>query len=311
MSGIAGAAAIQSARTTFETVVETGLKRNGENGIADLIAQRYEPQGGLTVDISTHGAVPAMQQREESHQFTGLRVMNVKCSHAHYQAGIELPRPQVIHDKSGTVGNALRAFQSEVDYFWALLCVGKLDANPTGIDGVSLINDSHPYGANGGTWDNDVDAALSFDTWDTAQTKAGQLHDEFDQPLDIRLDTLIVNPAELREAKEILGSDLRPISVGTAGAINTAGIGATGVLNVYQSASTQLVVTSRITAGNWFALDSRYKPIAYCVWSDPQAHVADDMSGDERMSRDVFRYSVEADAAAVGFMPWGLVGYVA
>jgi hypothetical protein len=29
------------------------------------------------------------------------------------------------------------------------------------------------------------------------------------------------------------------------------------------------------------------------------------------MTHDKFRYSVEADAAAVGFQPWGLVGYVA
>lgn len=308
---IAGEAAIQSARTTFETVVETGLSRNAENGIADLLGQRYDAEDGLTIDISTHGAVPAMEQREESHQFTGLRVMNIKCNHAHYQAGVELKRSKVLFDKSGTVGNALRSFQSEVDYFWALLVVGKLNANPVGIDGVTLINDTHPYGANGGTWDNDVDAGLTFDTWDTANIKAGQLHDEWDQPLDIRLDTLAINPAQFRVAKEILGSEVRPIAVATDGTINSAGVGGSVVFNVYKTESVTLIVTSRITAGNWFAMDSRYKPVAYGVWTDPTAHVADDMSGAERMKRDVFQYSVEADASAVGFQPWGLVGYVA
>ena len=310
MGAIAGAAAIQSARTTFETVVETGLKRNGENGIAQLIGQRFDADDGLTVDISTHGAVPAMQQREESHVFTGLRTMNVKAPHNHYQAGVELPRAQVVHDKSGTVGNALRAFQSEVDYFWALLVVGKLDTNPTGIDGSTLINDTHAFGANGGTWDNDVDAALTFATWNTAQIKMGQLRDEWNQPLDLTLDTLIVNPAEMRTATEILKSELRPVSVATDSSLNGV-VGGSAVFNVYKSASITLIVTSRITAGNWFAMDSRYKPIAYAVWSDPQAHVADDMTGAERMSRDVFQYSVEADATAVGFQPWGLVGRVA
>ncbi len=310
MPGIVGEANIQAARTTFQTVVETGLARNSEDGLADMFAERRDPEGGLTVDLTSSGALPIMEQREGSHEFGSFRVYQKKISHAHHQAGIELPRPQVLFDKSGTVETALSRFESEVAYFWAQLAIGKLAENPTGIDGVSILNNSHPFGANGGTWDNLSDGPITFDRYDAAQAALANLRDEFNGVLGLQGDLLICNPARKRPALEVAMADDRPISVGTAGAINTAGVGATGVVNVYKGSLT-VVTSTRMGTDDWVLIDSRYKPVAYAAWTDPQAHVADDMSGDERMERDVFRYSVECDASAEGFQPWGTYGYFA
>lgn len=310
MPGIIGEANIQAARTTFQTVVETGLARNSEDGLADMFADRRDPESGLTVDLTCSGALPVMEQREGSHEFGSFRVYNKKISHAHYQAGIELPRPQVLFDKSGTVENALSRFQSEVAYFWAQLCIGKLAENPTGIDGVSILNDSHPFGASGGTWDNLSDGAITFDRYDAAQTALANLRDEFNGVLGLKGDLLICNPTKRRAALEVAMADDRPVAVGTDSTLDSGGIGATGVVNVYKGDVT-VVTSSRMGTNDWVLIDSRYKPVAYAAWTDPQAHVSDDMSGDERMERDVFRYSVECDAAAEGFQPWGAYGYIA
>lgn len=306
---IAGESNLQAARTTFETLMDSALSRLRQGGLESLFAARYDGGGSAALEIDMPGAVPAFEQWTDEAHFNGLREHKVSIPFAKYKAGVKLKRQQVVYDQAGTVGHALANLTSDVAYLWEKLVIEKLAANPTGIDGVSLLNDSHSFAADGGTWDNKVTTALSFDAFDSARAAMRALKDEFSEPLGIEPDTLLVHPDEERVALEIAQADNRPISVGTAGAINTVGIGATGVTNVYRG-SVNVVVSPRWTSGDWLLLDSRYKPIALAVWRDPEAVISDDMAGESRQRRDDFLYAVEADVNTAGLQPYGVYGKI-
>lgn len=304
---IAGESSLQAARTTFETLLDSALTRLRQGGLESIFSRRFEGGASAAIELDMPGAVPAFEAWDDEKSFGGFREHTVTIPLKRWEASVKLKRAQVVYDQAGTVAQALKQLTGDVGYLWEKLVLDALDDNPTGIDGVSLLNNSHPFASGGGTWDNLTTDALSFDAFDAGRAAMRGLLDEYGEPLGIEPDILIVHPDEERTAREICQADERPIAVGTAGAINSAGIGATGVTNVYRGAC-NVVVSPRMTSGSWRILDSRYAPIALGVWRDPEAVVTDDMSAESRQRRDDFLYSVEADANTAGLYPHGLYG---
>lgn len=306
---VAGEANVRNARTTFETLVDGALQQQREQGIWQAFARRYNGGDSIAYQINMPGATPNYEEWVGEKPFGGFRKLSKTIGFKKYHKSLDLPRESVVYDKTGTTAAAMREFVSNVAYVWDKLVFDSLKANPVGIDGVSLLNDTHPFGASGGTWDNKVTTALSFDAINTGRAFMRSLTDEFGEPLGIEPRVLLVHPDQERTALEIAQADARPVSVGTAGAINSGGIGATGLTNVYRG-TIDVVVSARWTSGDWLLVDPRYSPIGLVVWRDPETVIADDMEGETRMKRDLFLYSVEADAAASGLQPYGVYGKI-
>ena len=86
------------------------------------------------------------------------------------------------------------------------------DATAKAIDGVSILNDTHPYGPGGATWDNKVTTAFSPAALNAGVVAMTSLKTEAGMPYGMRPDTLMVEPTNERDAKDAIGV-MRPIPV--------------------------------------------------------------------------------------------------
>lgn len=305
---IAGQAAVNNARTVFETLTDSALQADRQSGVWQAIVRRKDGSGGRKIEFTQVGATPDYEVWQGEKNYRGFRKRTVSVPFDKYHKSMVLTRDEVVHDQDGSTAVALAEHTRNVAYVFDKVAVASLVSNPTVADGSALIANSH----NDGTFDNLTTDALNFNTFDAGRVAMRNQTDEFGEFLTVEPDILLVNPDEERIGLEIVQADARPISVGTGGtiAINGGGIGATQIANVYRGIVT-LMVTSRITAGTWFLMDSRYPPIALGVWRDPEAIVSDQMEGSARMDRDEFKYSVEADLNASGLQHQGTYAKIA
>lgn len=306
----AGEANIEAAGKLFETLMEHALQERPTSGAVDRIATRYSGQDSTAIELVQHGAVPAFKQRTDELDYGGTRAYKKTCPIKRYVAAMDLFRTQVQYDRSGVVAQAIQTLTSQTAYLEDKLTLEVLEDNDTGIDGVALVGSTHPHGAAGASWDNSTSNDLSFAAWDTAQAFAAGLQDEESEYVDVQYDTLIVPSQEasvLRTALEIANAPNRPVAVATDSTIDSGGIGATGITNVYQGSIT-VIGSPRLSAGTWYAVDSRYPPVALCEWMAPRPAAIDQMDSEYRLSKDKFLFAVEADIAAYAASPWGVYG---
>lgn len=296
---------IANARTTYETLVQNALLADREQGVWQRLAQRRTGTGSTAVQIIVPGATPNYEQWHGEKTSKGARKLTKTIYFDKYHKTLELDRPDVVHDLDGSTGEQIAYHVRDVGYVFDKVVIESLAGNPTGADGVSLLNDSHPYS---GT-DNKTTDALNFDSWDAAVSAMATFTDEYSEPLGIRPDILLVHPDERRIALEIAQADARPVSVGTGGeiTINGSGLGATSMTNVYKGAMT-VIESARWTSGKWLAVDSRFPPMGLVVWRDPETHILDRMEDLPRFMKDKLLYSVEADCAADGVQHLGCYG---
>lgn len=306
---IASESAVADARTTFEALAENALAGSRSTGAWQFIAREVKPNGSVAHEFTLPGATPTWKQFLGERVREGFRKYTKRIPLKKYDKTLELDRASVVYDNDGSTGAALSAFMNDGESFWDKLVLESLVGNPTGCDGVSLINDSHPFASGGGTWDNKTTSALSFSSFNTERARMMALKDEFGEPLGLMPKTLVVHPDEEEIALQIAGSDVKPIAVGTAGAINSTGIGGSIITNVFRG-KIDVVVTSRFTSGDWVIVDPRYQPIAFCVWQDPRSVVVDDLTSSSAVNYDSFLYMMQADAAADGLQPWGIAGKI-
>lgn len=300
--------AVADARTTYEALFDSALQNaKSDNAAWQRVARRFTGTG-IAHQTIIPGATPTWEEWVGSKAFGGFRKYARTTPLKTYHKSIELKRSDVVYDKDGSTGAALQTFVgANLDGIFDKLVFEKLSANPTSVDGTALIGDSHPFGSST-TWDNKTTDALSFDSFNTEVERMMGLLDEFGEPLRLNPRVLVVATDIRREAKEIVGAEDRPVAVGTAGALNSGGIGATGITNIYKADNWELIVTPRFTTGQWVILDPDYPVIKLVVWRDPEPIICDDMHGSDRVRNDVFSYGAEADMAADGLQPWSVAG---
>lgn len=305
--GLINESNLTAAGKLFETLVDSAFNERSVSGAAQRISQTFTGQDSTAIEAVLPGAVPAFKRRTDELDYGGVRMYKKTMPLQTQVAAMDLFRTQVDYDRSGAVNMAINRLTTQVEYLVDSLVLDVLDSNVTGMDGVSLVGSTHPHGAAGATWDNSTSNALTFDGFDTGMAFGQNLQDEESEYIGVMYDTLIVPPASRRTALEIAQADARPIAVATDGTINSGGIGATGVTNIYQG-SVMVIVSPRLTAGTWYLVDSRLPPVAYCEWMAPRPIVVDQMDSEFRLSKDKYLFAVEADVAAFALMPHGIYG---
>lgn len=306
--GILNESAVADARTTYETLANSALTGTVAP-VWQAFARRVDPNG-VAHDVTIPGATPAWKEFLGQRVYDSSRLYSKRVPLKLYDKYLELKRSQVVYDPSGSVAAMLSDFTKDLGSFFDKFAIEKLGTNPTGADGVSLLSDSHPFASGGGTWDNKTTDALSFASFKTERARMRSLKKENGELIGLEPKILLVHPDEEEIALQIAQADSKPVSVGTAGAINTAGIGGSAITNVFRG-SVDVVVSGYWTAGNWLLVDPRYQPLVVPVWRDPEVVIVDDMTSHKRVENDTFLYGVEADANFDGLQPWGVAGKIA
>lgn len=301
--GIAGQSAVADARTLYETLSGSALQQLRSNNNWEAVARRYDGADGASIEITHVGAVPVFEELKGDAAFGGFRKLTQSMPLKTFSKQMDLQRTSVIYDRNGSTQVAITSFLRDLPYLYDKIVYDLVATNPTVLDGTALIASSHNFG----TFNNRTTDDLSFASFDAGRAALQSQTDEFGEFLDVDPDILVVHPDELRTAQEIVGSELRPVSVSTAGALNGAAGGST-VANVYAGAGWRVVSTPRMTTGDWLMNDSRYPPIALGVWMDPAAYIMDDFNSEEAIKRDRLLYQVKADVNAMGLTHLGTFG---
>lgn len=304
---IANESAVADARTTFEALAENAIAGARSEGIWRLFAQEAKPNGSIAHEWSLPGAPPNWKQFLGQRVLDGFRKYTKRAPLKKYDKTLALDRASVEYDQDGSTAAAMDNFFNDGETFFDKLCIEALAGNPTGLDGVALLSNSHPFANGGGTWDNLTTSALSFSSFNTERARMRALLQENGEPFNLNPSILICHPDDEEIALQIAGSDTKPVSVATDGTLNSGGVGGAQIQNVFQGTFT-VVTTPRFTSGDWVIIDPRYKPIGFCVWKDPMPNIVDSLASHGAVHTDQFIYQMLADANAVGLQPWAIAG---
>lgn len=316
MVGIAGQLGGIAVNTEFVTAAnEVFNRRAGGPWQQFALVQSIS---GRTLEIDAMGPSPAISALNGSRPYSSLRqyarAFPVK---AYTTPALELGRDVVELDKSGNVAARLRDYLSAAANFWEKPVIDALLSNPIGIDGVSILNDTHPHAPAGGTWDNKVTTALSQSTLETGIVAMRGLRLENGEPAGIFPTHLVVGPANEREALDLTGAD-RAVSYDNAGAPDTAAsvVAATTIRNWIGGRLT-VVVVDRFADGtndnSWMLMDLSkpgVRPLIVGEGIAPQGVVVDDPGSENMKERSSYAYYCEGYAAIGGYIPHCIYGRV-
>lgn len=182
---------------------------------------------------------------------------------------------------------------------------------PTGYDGVSLWNASHPRGAAGAVQSN-----ISTTAWSIAQHEAvvlagAALTDVYGENLGIQYDTIVVGPALARQLRDFLNAQARVQALSAAGVEATASVVAatTGPsakgLTIYDGNGYTLVIDPRFAVGSSLAnkylyLDSSkgVKPVAF-YRGETDLTALTDPTDANMFNRDFMQWGIRHDIAVM------------
>ena len=310
--GILNESAVADARTLFETLTNSALQSARANGAYSRLARVVDGATGIAHETVIAGATPTWAEWTDEADFGGARKYSRRTPLKKYHKTLALDRVQVTQDQDGSTASLMQSFLTSngVEYLFDKLVFDSLNSNPTGVDGVAILSDTHPYGSST-TWDNKNAGALTFASFQTEVERMMGLLDEHGEPLDLQPKVLVVGTGQRQIAKEIVGAEDRPVAVATSGSHASGTVGATQITNIYKADNWELIVTPRMSSTNWCIVDPRFPPLKLVIWRKPEPIILDDMNGEHRARKDEFLYKLEADIAADGEQPWGIAGYIA
>lgn len=311
MAGL-GQVGQQSANAAFIAMGSEVFARADNQSWQEWVKQ--VPCDGTSLEVDLIGPSPEVREMTTTQRFASWREYARRKAVVPYSAdALEISRTRVDGDKSGTVEMLLKDYLESVKNFMWAPAAALLVSNPVGIDGVSILNDTHPYGASAGTWDNKVTTAFSQAALATGVMAFTQLQLENGAPAMVRPTHLVVHPALERDALDATGAQ-RAVPVDNAGAINTAANVVAAVLqNSWIGGQLKVLVEPRLTtATDWLLMDLSKpgaKPIVAGMQSAPEPIVRE-RDGESYFQRDVYQYTVRARAALAGFVPHVIYGRI-
>jgi hypothetical protein len=303
---------LAAANRAYSDAVES--IRGGLPGTYQLFTQLDGAPTGTSANIGFTDPLAPLRVHVpgESKVFDDLRAYGQTYDMRLLYKAHRIERQRVQYDTSGRVAQGLAAFVAESAILAEKRIFDLLVANTVvGIDGVTLLNDAHPYGNAGATWDNLTTDALSFSSYNAAKAAMRVFTGENGEPYDVMPTHLFVPPALERTAKEITGAD-RPVPFSASAQDATSSIvAATSIANAYQGDVT-VVVTPRITTSTaWFLMDLS-KPSARPWYAQigPVFEQMPEINDDTVRKTDIFEYAINADMIAGPAHPQLIYGRV-
>lgn len=295
--GITNGTSLDAANTAFTTAVNSIFDGSPE-ATYTIFTDQFDADGESIEQVLLDGTPPLREWGNSGgpKQVFDLRAHGKNYPIRQFESSFSLPGTKVRGDKSGVVAHRIGQLAGSLPAKMDRLIVTQLVTNQTGYDGVSLLNDTHPNVGTGCTSDNLTTSALSFSTADTARQALEEMGDENGNFLGLTATHLLVGTAQKRVGMEITGSD-RPYAVGTAGALNSGGIGAVNLPNYYHGGSLNLIVSPYLTGNEWFmfALNTPVRPYGLATFRASVIVPKDDERDDNRFFQDEYIWSVEAD----------------
>lgn len=266
------------------------------------------PLKAAELTIASFGATPGPRELLGTRVAASARFMSVtEQVKDYYTPKLQLKRIAVDGDANGAMAGLLTRYLGDAGpQFWDRLVSEFLLSNPVGIDGVSLLSDSHPHGSAGAVWDNLTTDALSFASFRAGINAMTGLVDEYGGPLNVRPTHLMVGPALESTALEVLNV-MRVGTYSNTGAEATTGVVAAAALpNVLAGRGIQVLVNPYMTdADEWLLMDlsKSSKPIMLGEQSAPRAVALTDDRDVGVVERGEYEYFVHGAAAIVGAFP--------
>lgn len=300
--GIAGqnAAAFAAAQSQYEAIFQDFWNNRNDAFIADQ-ASRDVQTGAKTTVIPILTGFPRLREWLGEKHFKDLRAQAVSIEMRKYEKSIRLDRLDVELDPQNIVDPAINGFLSTNKNDIEDVLVTKLLANTwTGYDGVTLLNDAHPF--SNSTGDNLTTAAFSATTWRAAVRAMALFADEQGNPLRVRPNLVVVGPAQEGIAKDVLASE-RIVPVSNAGVPDASAnvVAAVVFPNYYPGADAGLIVSPWITGNQWFAMDTTkvgLRPILRVLHKELHPEMlGPGMKTDHEFLADEYLYSVQGDFA--------------
>jgi len=314
MPALTGQLGAINVNTEFTTMANDIFNRKTDSAWSALA--KVIPISGNSLELDAIGPSPAVQKMLGSRPFSSLRAYSKPTPAVEYTAeGLELPRSLVEGDKSGMVRSRLADYLSATADFFEKPVIDLMLSNPIGIDSVTLLNDSHPYGASGGTWDNKVTDTLSQTSLEAGIVAMRGLRFENGEPAGFFPTHLVVGPANEREALDLVGAD-RMIPVSNAGAPDAAAnVVAAVTLKNWVGGRLSVIVVDRMANGtndsDWILADlskPNVRPLAVGQLIAPAGVVVDNPQSEAMVQRANYQYYVSANAAITGYAPHCVYG---
>jgi phage major head subunit gpT-like protein len=311
-SGFAGALSQVGANTDFVTAANEIFNRR-PNGAWSMFAKSF-PITGKYLELDAIGPSPEVQKMLGSRVFTTLRAYGRNIPVVDYSApALEIDRITVEGDKSGIVAGRLTDYLSAVSEFFEKPVIDLMLTNPVGLDGVALLSDSHPYGPNGGTWDNLSSDGLTQTSLEAGIVAMRSAKFENGAPQGFFPTHLVVGPGAEREALDLTGAD-RAIPYSSTGVPDaTSSVVGVTTLRNWVGGRLDVIVVDRFADGtndaNWILMDlskPNVRPIAIGELIAPRGVV--DITGDAQTQRNANVYYVDAAAAIGGYAPYCMYG---
>lgn len=295
--GATNSAALAAANTIFTTAAAEVFSGRSES-IHSKFVDVY-PASGTSVEVVVADGAPRLRKWVGAKQFNDIRFYGRNYPVEQWESSFELPGTLVRGDNTGLVAKRIAEHAADAADSLDYIMIDALIANTLlGYDGVTLLNDSHPHAHSTGTADNLTTDALGFSIYNTARQGLHSMADEFGRNLGLVPTMLLVGTDQERIGMEVTGST-RPFGMNNTGAEATSGVVAGITMPHYTGGSMDLIVTPKITGNQWFMMALNrpsVRPLGLAMFRNA-VHVPEDQDGDfARYNRDVFQYSLEADA---------------
>lgn len=297
MSGIVDfASKLQAANTTYTDAVD-GV-REKPPGTYQLFCTLPGAPQGVSANVGFTDPLSPLRRYSpgESREYAQMRAYGQTYGVKQIEKAMELARTDVELDPSGRVAGGLAEWVSREALLVDEDIWSEILSNPTGIDGVAMFSDSHPYGPGGATQDNLTTSALSHGSFRAAIAAMRNFKREDGTPYGVNPTHLFVGADLESTALEVTGAD-RAYNITNAGAFDgTANVVATGVQqNVMAGRCTVVVVPWITDAEEWilFDLSKRAKPFYAEV--SPIMEFMPDPNDPTLRDRDMLRYLMRCD----------------
>lgn len=310
MAGMAGTINAQAVNTSFVEIGRTLFSNPDAFGPWRTWAGEL-PMDGTSLLGFMVGANPAVAEITGDRLWQSFRQYGRTVPAKKYgPAGIEIRKIDVENDRSGAIQGRLKAYLESAKDGFGKPAHDFLVSNPTCIDGVALINGSHPFDSGGSTWTNSSSNSLSANELVTiVHAMRGRL-DENGVALGLNPTHLMVPPGLEQTALDITGS-VRPVGVGTAGQQVTSAAVAGVQMPNWLAGKLDVIVNPYMTSGTYFVMalgKSDVRPIYYGIAQPFSAHVVDDPQSEPMKERSSFAYYAEGYAAFLGGIPQCIYG---